>query len=126
MAAKHCFHECEIFEFRLAVTVVGSIFGIAAHLIAEASDLLASSSDFDDLLDNVCEMVVPAFADSCHLYLVPTNEHGRRVAIAHLDPDIHDRLVEADRRWPLEPERPDSVAHMLLERTVFAPEIRLE
>lgn len=96
------------------------------HLIAEASDLLASSSDFDDLLDNLCEMVVPAFADSCHLYLVPTNEHGRRVAIAHLDPDIHDRLVEADRRWPVEPERQDSVAHMLLDRTVFAPEITEE
>lgn len=94
-----------------------------AHLIAEASDLFASSVDLEHLLEKLSGMVVPTFADSCHVYLVPTSEHRRRVSIAHVDPAVRERLLEAEHRWPFEPDREGSVGTSLLQRSTLTREI---
>ncbi len=94
-----------------------------AHLIAQASDLFASAADVEELLDAVAKMVVPTFADSCHVYLTQTSEHRRRFAVAHVDPAMHDRLVEAENRWPFEPEREGSVGAALLEHSMLTRDI---
>jgi PAS domain S-box-containing protein len=94
-----------------------------AHLIAQASDLFASAPDLDDLLDEVCRIVVPTFADSAHLYLLPTSEHRRRFAIAHTDPDMRERLIAAEHRWPFEPEREDRVGASMLRHSTLTREI---
>lgn len=94
-----------------------------AHLIAEASDLFATAADIDELLDAVSRMVVPTFADSCHVYLVQTSEHRRRFAVAHVDQAVRDQLVDAENRWPFEPEREGSVGASLLEHSMLTREI---
>ena len=73
-------------------------------LIARANELFASSSDVDTVIDQATRLAIPGFADSCHLYLrKPDGSH--RVRIAHVDPDLEARLVEADARWPLDRDR---------------------
>ena len=76
----------------------------AALLLSRASELLAGSLDVEAILDEAVHLAIPEFADSCHLYLEAERGAARRVAIAHVVPEIVERLHEADRRWPLDPD----------------------
>ncbi|MBV8950888.1 MAG: SpoIIE family protein phosphatase, partial [Actinobacteria bacterium] len=96
---------------------------LRAELVAEASDLFSSTTDFDELLEKACEVVVPTFADSCHVYLLPTSEHRRRFAISHVDPEVRERLIEAEHRWPFDPSHPGQIGASLLERSTVVREI---
>lgn len=93
-----------------------------AQLVAQASDVFSSATDVDELLDKVCDIVVPTFADSCHVYLLPTTEHRRRFAISHADPELREQLVEAEHRWPFDPSN-TGFGSTLLERSTLVREI---
>ena len=56
------------------------------------------------MLDRVVRLAIPDFADSCHLYLVEPEGAGRRVAMANVDPELEPMLLDADRRFPADPE----------------------
>lgn len=74
----------------------------AAQLLAAAAELFASDLDLDTMLDRVARLAIPDFADSTHLYLVGVDGSGRRVALANRDPALEPRLLEADRRYPID------------------------
>lgn len=67
---------------------------LRSHFLAEASEMLSSSLDHAQTLQNIAWSVVPQLADWCTVDLV--DEAGRRehVAVAHSDPD---RLELAER-----------------------------
>lgn len=73
----------------------------ATRFLIEASDVLASSLDYDVTLSNVARLAVPTLADYCIIDLLePDTELGvRRVATAHADPE-RDLLLAGVRRFP--------------------------
>ncbi len=77
----------------------------AARLMAAVSELLADSPDLDAVLPRAAALMVPELADSCALYLLPRTDVARRVAIVHAEPELAEKLLDADRRWPLDVSR---------------------
>ena len=56
------------------------------RLLAEASQVLASSLDYETTVGHVAQLAVPRFADGCLVDLV-VDGAIKRLAIAHVDPD---------------------------------------
>lgn len=77
---------------------------LEATFLARASEVLASSLDYEQTLRNVAELAVPAIVDWCAVDLVDEDGARRSVAVAHVDPR---RLALAERLRAYEPERLD-------------------
>lgn len=73
----------------------------AARFLIEASEVLASSLDYDITLSNVARLAVPTLADYCIIDLLePDTDAGiRRVATAHADPAM-DIVLARVRDFP--------------------------
>ena len=84
-----------------------------ATLLAEASNRLAASLDHEATLGDVAQLVVPALADRCQVYLVEEDGAVRRVALASTDPAAVDLLAEIERRYPIRRSDDASVAQVL-------------
>jgi PAS domain S-box-containing protein len=92
-----------------AITIIEDMTSVKqaelrTRLLAEASEILASSLDYEQTLRNVALLAVPGFADWCGVDLL--GERGQRipVAVAHADPS---KLVLAERLRAHEPEQLD-------------------
>ncbi len=72
--------------------------------LAQVSEVLASSLDYEQTLSNIAELAVPDIADWCAVDLVDEDGDRRPVAVAHKDPEMI-RHAEQLRRY--EPERLD-------------------
>ncbi|MDQ3990735.1 MAG: GAF domain-containing protein, partial [Actinomycetota bacterium] len=77
------------------------------RVLAEATEELASSLDYEGTVTALAELAVRRLADICVIYLM---EDGapRRVEVAHTDPQRRELLRELSARIPLEdhPEHP--------------------
>jgi signal transduction histidine kinase len=82
------------------------------RLLAQTSDVLASSLDYDATLQAVARLAVPAFADWCIVDVVEA-EQIRRVAVAAADPDQDDALRELQRRFQPTWDSPQPAARAL-------------
>ncbi len=117
------------FPVELAITVIpggerptfsGHIRDVSARkkvetqerFLAEASDLLASSLDYQTTLQSVGQLAVPHLADWCVIHLVTQSgdENGQAelelVTVAHVDPARVQSAREASRRYPPRPDSP--------------------
>ncbi|PTL84747.1 ATP-binding protein [Vitiosangium sp. GDMCC 1.1324] len=72
-------------------------------LLANASEVLARSLDFQETLDHVVHLPVPELADWCAVYVSEDGKALRLAALAHEDPEWVRRGFEADRLFPLDP-----------------------
>jgi len=74
--------------------------------LAEASDLLASSLEYEDTLQRVAWLAVPRIADWCTVHVL---EEGApiRVAMAHTDPAMMEFAREYLERYPEQPLHED-------------------
>ena len=70
--------------------------------LAEASDLLATSLDYDTTLALVTRLAVPYLADYCSLDVVEAGGSLRYVMAAHVDPSKEHLVAELRRRFPPE------------------------
>ena len=80
---------------------------LQATFLASASEVLASSLDYEQTLRNVAELAVPDIVDWCAVDLVDERGERRSVAVAHSDP-ARLRFAEqlrASRPDRLDPER---------------------
>jgi PAS domain S-box-containing protein len=75
-----------------------------AEFLAEASEVLASSLDYEQTLRNVAELAVPDVVDWCAVDLLDLDGDRESVAVAHADPA---RLELAEELRGYEPARPD-------------------
>nr|MBA2453004.1 PAS domain S-box protein [Chloroflexia bacterium] len=57
------------------------------RFLAEASELLSSSIDYETTLTQVAQMAVPRLADCCMVHLLESDSSIRRLAVAHADPE---------------------------------------
>ena len=80
------------------------------RFLAEASDLLASSLDYQTTLQSVARLVVPHLADWCVVHLL--NEAGalELVTAAHVDPARVEAAHESSRRYPPRMDEPGGIA----------------
>ncbi|HEX6099552.1 MAG TPA: GAF domain-containing protein [Thermoanaerobaculia bacterium] len=81
------------------------------RLLAEASDLLASSLDYETTLKTIAQLAVGAFADWCAVDIVDEDGVGyHRLAVAHVDPAKVQLAHEVQERYP---PKTDAVARVI-------------
>ena len=80
--------------------------------LAEASELLASSLDYEITLERVARLAVPRVADWCTVQVV---ENGAltRVAVAHADPEMVELAHEYLARYPEKPREDRGLGRVL-------------
>jgi PAS domain S-box-containing protein len=92
-----------------AVTIIEDVTSVKqaevrTRLLAEASEVLASSLDYEETLRNVAWLAVPRLADWCAVDLIGDRGNRISLAVAHSDPA---KLELAERLRAQEPERVD-------------------
>lgn len=97
------------------------------RFLARASEVLASSLDYEETVRRVADLVVPQFADWCAVHLANEERAPQLIAVAHRDPDKVALALEVARDYPEEPDSPSSAAAILRDgHTVFVPDITEE
>ncbi|HEX5315215.1 MAG TPA: histidine kinase dimerization/phospho-acceptor domain-containing protein, partial [Candidatus Kapabacteria bacterium] len=96
-------------------------------LLTEASELLASSLDYERTLTRVAQLAVPSIADWCAVDIV--NEKGEidRLAVAHIDPKKIQFVHELEKKYPPDPHSATGVPKVIRTgKSDFYPDIPLE
>lgn len=96
-AARSARRQTEINQSRLA-------------FLAEASEILNSSLDYQTTLTNLAQLVVPRYADWCSVDMVGEDGKLERLAVAHIDPAKVEWAYELQRRYPPEPDGSSGLA----------------
>jgi PAS domain S-box-containing protein len=92
--------------------------------LAEASELLASSLDYNRTLRRLAQLCVPGLADWCAIDVLGPNGEIERLAVAHEDPEKVRWARELQERYPPDPDAPRGVANVLRTGTPeFLPTI---
>lgn len=96
--------------------------------LAESSEILSSSLDYESTLASVSRLAVPRLADWCAVDMAAEGEGPiRRVAAAHQDPQKVAWAHELQSRYPHDPDQPGGVPNVLRTgRSEFYPEITEE
>ena len=81
--------------------------------LAEASELLSSSLDYNHTLTQVAQLSVPGLADWCAIDMVGPNGEIERLAVAHEDPAKVRWAYELQERYPPDPDAPTGVPQVL-------------
>src|SRR5262249_10599056 len=95
-----------------------------AAFLAEVSDALSASLDYEQSFDHMSRIVVPQVADWCAVHLAEGAGAVRAVAVAHADPAKEAWARELQLRYPLVPEASHGVSCILRTGVPeFVPEI---
>ena len=95
--------------------------------LAEASELLASSLDYNRTLRQLARLCVPGLADWCAIDMLGPNGEIERLAVAHQDPEKVRWAHELQDRYPPDPDAPHGVPQVLRSgEPEFFPEISEE
>lgn len=82
----------------------------ARRFLAKATELFASTLDYEKTLATLTSLAVPALADWCAVDMADeTHPPHRRLAVAHVDPAKTEYAWELYRKYPSDPET-DQVA----------------
>ncbi len=83
------------------------------QMLARASELLASSMDYERTLQLVAEMAVPQLADWCIVSLPDGHGYIRGVAVAHADPARVSFARRIQERYPTRTDAPTGTAQIM-------------
>ena len=83
------------------------------RFLAEASEVLASSLDFEETIAHVADAVVPTFADWCAVDVLNETGELELLAIAHADPEKVKYANELRRRFPPSPDDRTGAWHVI-------------
>jgi PAS domain S-box-containing protein len=86
---------------------------LASRLLAQASEVLSSSLDYERTLQQVAEIAVPALADWCAVSFPDDAGYVRQVAVAHVDPDKVALGRRLAARYPERADAPGGVGEVL-------------
>jgi PAS domain S-box-containing protein len=93
------------------------------RFVAEASELLASSLDYETTLANLATLAVPRFADWCTIDMVGEDGSIQRLTVAHVDPEKARWAHELAEQYPPDPHAPYGVPNVIRTRE---PELFME
>ncbi|MGN6187411.1 MAG: SpoIIE family protein phosphatase [Conexibacter sp.] len=82
---------------------------LAQRLLAEASDALASSLDYESTLQRIAEIAVPGFADWCGVDVPGLGGEVQSVAVAHVDPAKVALARQLRARYPVRLDDPEGM-----------------
>ena len=86
------------------------------RFLAEASEILAGSLDYETELERVARLIVPALADWCVVDLLAEDGRLHRLAVVHRDPAKAETALELQRRYAvLSPNRTHRAWDVLLD-----------
>ena len=83
------------------------------RFIAEASELLGSSLEFETTLGNLAHLAIPRFADWCSIDMVQADGSIRRLAVAHVDSDKVGSANELAENYPPDPTAAHGVPNVI-------------
>ena len=72
----------------------------AARFLSEASELLATSLDYELTLKRLASLSVPFLGDWCAVDVIQEDRPFRRMAVAHVEPEKAELVRELQERWP--------------------------
>jgi PAS domain S-box-containing protein len=81
--------------------------------IAEASELLASSMEYEETLERLAQLAVPRLADWCSIDMVGEGGQIERLVVAHEDPEKVRWANELQERYPPDADAPHGVAYVI-------------
>ncbi len=94
------------------------------RFVAEASELLASSLEYETTLANLATLAVPHFADWCAIDMVEQDGSIGRLAVAHVDPAKIRWAGELAEKYPPDPDAAYGVPNVVrTRRPELFPEI---
>ena len=114
------------------VSVVGSAQDVTERrrvaegqrLLAEASEVLASSLDYERTLNTVANLAVRTLADWCSVAIGDASGRYENIAVAHRDPERVRWALEYSRLHPSRSGAPTGVANVLRTgRSEYYPEV---
>jgi PAS domain S-box-containing protein len=96
----------------------------AQQFLADSSQVLSSSLDYQTTLSSIARLVVPHLADWCTVHIVDEDGETRRLAVAHVNPEKVAWADELDKRYPYDPNEPRGVPEVIRTgRSEIYPEI---
>jgi len=84
-----------------------------AKLLSDASRVLASTLDFEKILDAVARLAVGDLSDWCAVDLVDSEGGIRQVVVAHVDEDRIRWAKDLNKRYPPDYSAPTGVGHVI-------------
>jgi PAS domain S-box-containing protein len=94
--------------------------------LAEAGKVLSSSLDYRETMQRVADLAVPSLADWCAADMFTEGGEVERLAVAHKDPAMMERVLEAGRRWPPRTDGPVLSTIIRTRKALLVPEINAE
>ena len=95
--------------------------------IAEASELLSSSMEYEETLSRLAQLAVPRLADWCSIDMVGEDGEIERLVVAHEDPEKVRWAMELQERYPPNAAAPHGVGYVIRTgQPEFLPEIPAE
>ncbi len=92
--------------------------------LVEASELLATTLDYERTLQNIVQLAVPFLADWCSIDLIGEDGKVQRMASAHINPAKQAIVQELHQRYPYHPNQPHPLRDLLLAgRSQVLPQI---
>ncbi|HEY9735994.1 MAG TPA: ATP-binding protein [Trichocoleus sp.] len=85
----------------------------AQRFLADSSQVLSSSLDYQTTLSSIARLVVPHLADWCTVHIVDEMGVTRRLAVAHVNPDKVAWADELEERYPYDPDQPRGVPEVI-------------
>lgn len=83
-----------------------------SDFLSEASKIFSSSLDYQQTLESVANLAVPAIADWCNVDIIQ-NGKAQQVAIAHRNPKKAKFAKEFRKRYPIDVNEPTGIAEVL-------------
>lgn len=96
-----------------------------AAFLAQASEVLASSLEHDEILQRLTFLAVPPLGDGCIVDVPMPDGRVRRVAMTHVRADLVERARSYHERYPIRLDATHGVGKVLRTGTTeFIPELR--
>jgi PAS domain S-box-containing protein len=83
------------------------------NFLLRASELLSSTLDYQETLQQVADLAVPRIADWCTVDLIDEEGSIESVAVAHVDPAKIQLAAELRERYPPDPQGPTGTAAVI-------------
>ena len=105
-------------EVEMAVNIIEDVTEVkraelAQRLLADAGEVLASSLDYAQTLQQIAEMSVPELADWCGVSMPDGHGFIRQVAVAHMDPAKIAFARQLAERYPQRDDDPTGAAAVI-------------
>ncbi|HZC32976.1 MAG TPA: GAF domain-containing protein [Candidatus Bathyarchaeia archaeon] len=94
------------------------------NFLARASEVLASSLDYEKTIQAVADLAVPTIADWCVVQMADEEGLPRRIAVAHQDPAKVAMAIQLQEDYPADPDAETGIAAILRHgRTEYVAEV---